>query len=115
VAADLVTSIYPIQIAAVEADGTVVLNYGTGTVQPNVAYAVYTPGRSIRDPATGHALGTEETRLGYVRVSEVSARMSRARPIGALTPQVGALLRPASRDEVRAHERAESRRRRERR
>jgi curli biogenesis system outer membrane secretion channel CsgG len=110
-AGDLVTSIYPIQIAAVEPDGTVLLNYGTGTVQPEAAYSVYATGQPIRDPATGQVIGNQETRLGYVRVSEVSPRMSRATPIGSLAPQVGAILRPASRDEVRKAERAAGRQR----
>lgn len=111
VAADLVTSIYPIQIAAVQADGTVVLNYGAGTVQPNAAYAVFAPGQTIRDPTSGRVLGNEETRLGYIRISEVSMQVARARPIGSLAPMVGAIVRLASRDEVRAHERSERRRR----
>lgn len=112
VAADLVTGIYPIQIAAVQADGTVVLNYGTGTVQPNAAYAVYLPGQPIRDPATGQMIGNQETRLGYVRIGEVTARMSRASPIGPLAPQVGAILRPAMPQEVQTFERGERQRRR---
>lgn len=114
VAEDLVTGIYPIQIAAVQADGTVVLNYGTGTVRPDTVYAVYLRGQAIRDPATGQAIGNEETRLGYVRIGEVTARTSRANPIGALTPQVGAILRPATPQEVREQERSERRRRRQR-
>lgn len=115
VASDLVTSIYPIQIAAVQADGTVVLNYGVGTVQPNAVYAVFTAGDPIRDPTTGRILGNQESRLGYVRVDQVSAQVSRATAIGPLTPQVGATLRLANRDGVRAHERTERRRRSQRR
>lgn len=114
VAGDLVTGIYPIQIAAVQADGVVVLNYGTGTVQPNSTYAVYLRGQPIRDPATGQTIGNEETRLGYVRISEVTARTSRASSLGSLTPQVGAILRPATPEEVRDHERSERRQRRRR-
>lgn len=114
VAADLVTSIYPIQIAAIQTDGTVVLNYGTGTVLPDTIYAVYLRGQPIRDPTTGQTIGSEETKLGYVRIGEVTARMSRASPVGSLTPQVGAILRPATREEVRAHERSERRQRRRR-
>ena len=114
VAADLVTSIYPIQIAAVQPDGSVILNYGTGTVQPNAAYAVYLRGQPIRDPATGQTIGNEETRLGYIRILEVTARTSRASPIGALAPQIGAVVRSATPQEMREHERGERQRRRQR-
>lgn len=114
VAADLVTGIYPIQIAAVQPDGSLVLNYGTGTVQPNAAYAVYMRGQPIRDPGTGQMIGNEEVRLGYVRIGEVTARTSRASPIGTLTPQVGAILRPATPQEVREYERSQRRQRRQR-
>lgn len=115
VSAELVTSIYPIQVAAVQPDGVLILNYGTGTVLPNAVYAVYIAGVPIRDPGTGRTIGNSETRLGYVRVSEVTSQMSRARPIGSFAPSVGAILRPATRDEVRLHEREESQRRRQRR
>lgn len=115
VAAELVTSIYPIQIAAIQADGTIIFNHGAGTVQPDAAYAVYVRGQPIRDPATQQIIGNEETLLGYVRVREVSARMSRASPIGSLTPQIGAILRPATAQDVRVHERNERRQRRRRR
>lgn len=110
----LVTAIYPIQVAAVQGDGTIILNYGDGTLATGAILSVYTRGVPIRDPTTNQVIGHEETKLGYVRVNEVAGRMSRAAAVGtfAAPPQVGAVLRPASEQEIRSLSRAERRGRR---
>jgi curli biogenesis system outer membrane secretion channel CsgG len=110
----LVTTIYPIQIAAVQGDGTIILNYGDGTIAPGAILSVFSRGMPIRDPATNQVIGHDETKLGYLRVSEVTARMSRAAAVGtfATPPQVGAIVRPASEEEIRAMNRNDRRGRR---
>lgn len=104
IAIGLVTSIYPIQVAAVQGDGTIVLNYGEGAVSPGQVLSVVARGKEIRDPATGEVLGADETRLGYVRVVSVTGRVSRAVPLGALVTQipVGAFVHNVSDAEARA-------------
>jgi curli biogenesis system outer membrane secretion channel CsgG len=111
IASTLVTTIYPIQIAAVQADGTYVLNYGEGTVAPGAVMAVFSQGQAIRDPTTGQQIGHEEAKLGYVRVHEVTPRLSRASAVGqfSVPPPVGAVLRPASQEDVKAAAREERR------
>lgn len=97
IASALVTTIYPIQIAAVQADGTYVLNYGEGTVTTGTVLAVYARGQPILDPTTGRQIGHEEAKLGYLRVHEVTPSLSRANALGpfSVQPGVGAVLRPA--------------------
>jgi len=104
VASGLVTAIYPIQVAAVQADGTIVLNYGDGTVQAGQIYAIYTKGRSIIDPATGEAIGNDEQRVGFIRVTDVNGRISRAVahvPFAA-APMVGSIARLANPADLQA-------------
>lgn len=103
VATGLVTTIYPIQVASVQGDGALILNYGEGAVQTGNIMAVYAKGEDIRDPSTGEVIGNNETRLGYVRVSEVMGRMSKASPASAFAHpvQIGAIVREASADEVK--------------
>jgi curli biogenesis system outer membrane secretion channel CsgG len=102
VATGLLTSIHPIQIAAVQGDGTVVLNYGQGAVQTGDVMAVFAKGLSIRDPSTGEVIGNDETRLGMIQISSVLGRLSKATMIGAFTPAVGSIVRPVSETEARA-------------
>jgi curli biogenesis system outer membrane secretion channel CsgG len=98
VATALVTSIYPIQVAAVQPDGSVVLNYGEGALVPGAVLGVYAKGAAIVDPATGESIGSSETKLGYVRVTEVTGRISKAIPISQFSgaPAVGSIVRPAN-------------------
>ena len=104
VASGLVTSIYPIQVAAVQGDGQLMLNYGEGAVQPGAIMAVYSKGAVIRDPSTGEVIGSNESKLGLVRITEIVGRMSKAVPATAFASAipVGAIVRPASTDDIRA-------------
>lgn len=96
VATGLVTSIYPIMIAAAQPDGNFMINYGEGALSPGEVLTVYAKGEAIRDPSTGEVIGNNETKLGYVRVTEVSARFSKAVAAApfASAPAVGSILRP---------------------
>lgn len=104
IATNLVTTIYPIQIAAFQADGTVVLNYGEGAVTPGALMIVYSKGEQIIDPATGDVIGSNEIKLGFIQVSEVQARLSRATLVTDFPtqPPVGAIVRVASDAEAAA-------------
>jgi hypothetical protein len=104
VATGLVTTIYPIQIAAVQGDGTIVLNYGEGSVLPGSIMTVFSKGQAIIDPATGEKLGNDETELGNIQVTAVTGRISKAVAIGGFAgaPPVGSIVRPATEMEIDA-------------
>lgn len=95
IASGLVMEIFPIQVAAVQGDGVIMLNYGEGTLMPGVTLTLFTKGESIRDPSTGELLTDEGVPLGQIRVTEVTSRFSRAVAITPLTntPDVGAIAR----------------------
>ncbi len=98
IAGGLVTTIYPIQVAAVTGDGTMVLNYGEGTLSLRQMMTVFQPGEPIRDPATGDIIDNNDTPLGLVCVTEVLPRSARATALTtfAVQPQVGAHLRAST-------------------
>ena len=58
IATGLVTAIYPIQVAAVQSDGVIVLNYGEGAIVPGAVMGLCTKGApiTIRRPATSSAV-----------------------------------------------------------
>ncbi|MEY2942954.1 MAG: hypothetical protein RLY97_968 [Pseudomonadota bacterium] len=78
IANGLVTTVYPIQIAAVQADGVFVLNYGEGTMKVGDLMTVFVKGEEIRDPVTNEVLSNDETLIGAIRVSDVLGRISKA-------------------------------------
>lgn len=102
VAGGLVTTIYPVQIAAIQPDGVIVLNYGEGSITPGAVMGVYSKGAAIRDPATGEVLANDEVQMGYIQVTAVTGRVSRAVPITMFssTPAIGSIVRPASNAEI---------------
>ncbi|WAC60459.1 CsgG/HfaB family protein [Brevundimonas sp. SL130] len=97
IASGLVMEIFPIQVAAVQPDGTILLNYGEGTLNPGATLTLFTKGESIPDPATGELLTDEGTAIGQVRVTEVTPRFSRAVAVTPLTsaPEIGTVARLA--------------------
>ncbi len=98
IAGGLVTTIYPIQVAAVTGDGTFVLNYGEGTLTLRQMMTIFQRGEPILDPATGEVIDNNETPLGLICVSEVLPRSARATALTtfATQPPVGSHLRPSS-------------------
>jgi hypothetical protein len=97
IAANLVTAIYPIQIMALQPDGSILLNYGEGTLAPGAMMSVYGPSTAIADPGTGRMIMVDGMKLGDIRVTEVQARFSRAVASGPMAAplSVGAIVRPA--------------------
>lgn len=102
IARELVTTIYPIQVAAVQGDGTVILNYGSGTLAVGDVLTLYSRGDAIIDPATGQEIGRDETRLGMIQISEVTVRTSKGIVVGTPMPppSIGTIARPATESDL---------------
>lgn len=92
----LVTAIYPIQIAAVQPDGTIILNYGDPFLAPGMVLNLYGPGTQVPNPATGELMTIDGQVLGQIRVIEATQTYARAQPVRRLRvpPQVGGVARP---------------------
>jgi curli biogenesis system outer membrane secretion channel CsgG len=96
VASGLVTTVYPIKVAAVQGDDSMTLNYGMGTLQVGDFVTVFRPGEVVIDPDTGKPLGSSEEFLGIAQVTDVQTSFSKARP------KAGFDFPAAARDIVRA-------------
>ncbi|HMO75784.1 MAG TPA: CsgG/HfaB family protein [Sphingopyxis sp.] len=101
IASGLVTTIYPIQVAAVQPDGIFVLNYGEGSVTAGATMTVFEKGAAIVDPATGEVIASNEIKLGLIEITDVQTRFSKARAVTpfSYTPPVGAIVRLATPDD----------------
>lgn len=104
IASGLVQSIYPIQVAAVQSDGQIVVNYGEGTLTVGQVLGLYAKGAAIKDPATGEVISQDETQLGYARVESVTGRVSRLVPVSPMSapPPIGTIARLATPEELQA-------------
>jgi curli biogenesis system outer membrane secretion channel CsgG len=96
VASGLVTTVYPIKVAAVQGDGSMTLNYGTGTLKVGDFVTVFSPGEAVTDPDTGKSLGSSEEFVGIAQVTDVQTSFSKARPVAGFD------FPTAARDIVRA-------------
>ena len=75
----IVTSIYPVKVVRVQANGEVMLNYGSGLLTEGDVLEVFTQGEAFVDPDTGEELGREEELVGRIEVTSVQSRFSKAR------------------------------------
>lgn len=74
--------------------GQITINRGDGTgIEIGQVWRVYDRGRSLVDPDTGEVLGNEEIPVGWARITEVGARLSKAEAIEDLGINEGAVLR----------------------
>lgn len=77
----ILDSLYPAKVLA-KTGMQVTINRGEGGgIEKGQIWNVYSVGESLRDPDTGELLGAEEILVGKVRITEVSARISRAQTI----------------------------------
>ena len=113
---NLVTAIYPMQVASILPSRELIVNYGQGFLGLQDLLTVYSKGAEIRDPATGERIGNDETLIGLAEVSEVNAKFSKATPIyGFGTPAaIGSIVRVATEqqrkewEQIKAKARAEA-------
>lgn len=103
IAANLVSAVFPITVALVDTDGSVVLNAGEGAIERGQFLRLFSKGASIPDPVTGEMM-TNERPVGLIEVTEVTPRMSRAvvrASIGGGTVAVGHTGQQVGEKEVR--------------
>jgi curli biogenesis system outer membrane secretion channel CsgG len=98
----LVTIMYPVKVVDVDDDGSVMLNYGEGLLEPGDVFALMQQGKEIVDPDTGAVLGHKESYLGLVQISDVEPKMSKAKMVSnfAAPPPVGTVAREATPEEL---------------
>jgi hypothetical protein len=98
IAAGLVQAIYPITVIAVQPDGTILVNYGDGTLTMGEQYAIFRKGQEVRDPTTGEVLGSSETKIGQGEVVSVAPKFSTISAIDydPASVQIGDIVRAAS-------------------
>ncbi len=89
---NLMNAIYPIKVAHFVADGTVYINRGSdGGLFVGETLKAYRLGDAVIDPDTGLQLGSVESLLGEVHVTEVEDARSKANSL--VTLQSGDLLK----------------------
>lgn len=112
---ELSVQMYPIEVAAVQSDGRMVLTYGEGIVNVGDYLMVYQRGPEVF-AANGRSLGHEEYELGAIRIESVQEGSSRALPVGTFTTpaQAGAIARIPSEEQLSTIRRADRNRGRNR-
>lgn len=81
VAAGLVTTVYPMKVANAQPDGTLMLNYGEGTLKVGDMVTIFRPGEAVIDPDTGRSLGSSEQRMGIAQITDVQSSFSKAKGV----------------------------------
>ena len=99
----LSTALYPIQVAAVQGDGTFILNYGQGAVQNGDYLMLYGEPTVIPDPSGTGTITIDGDKFGAIQVTDVQNAFSRAQAVDsfAVMPPVGTVARPVSAKDVR--------------
>ena len=112
IATGLVTTIFPIQVAAIQSDGTFILNYGEGAVQVGDYLMFYGEGMSIPDPSGGGMIKIDGEQIGAIQVTDVQSAFSRAVQVTSFAsePAVGAIARPTDKKVVKAMQKADRKR-----
>lgn len=72
----VIDRVYPVTVAAMQADGQVILNQGGQRMTKGMLLDVYSEGEEIFDVDTGESLGKVENRVGVIEVQRVTHTMS---------------------------------------
>lgn len=96
IATGLVTTIFPIQVAAIQGDGTVILNYGAGAVERGDFLMVYGEATEIPDPSGTGTIKIDGEKIGAIQITDVQTAFSRAQQVTpfAVPLSVGTVARP---------------------
>lgn len=95
VALELVTTIYPMQVANATGDGFIMINYGSEAFALNDSVNIYKKGDGFRDPATGEILGSDDVLLAKAIIVETNQKFSKAKIAGKknVSIPVGSIVR----------------------
>ena len=102
----IATTINPIKVAAVQADGTIILNYGESVLHDEEFLKVYRLGEGFTDPDTGEVLGAEEIEVSALQIVDPSSKFSKARLAYGEMPIVGDVARKLNEDDAKAVKKA---------
>ena len=96
IATGLVTTIFPIQVAAIQGDGTVILNYGAGAVERGDFLMVYGETMEIPDPSGTGTIKIDGEKVGAIQITDVQTSFSRAVQVTpfAVPLSIGTVARP---------------------
>ncbi len=111
----ITTAISPIKVAAVQSDGTVILNYGDSVLADEEFLKIYRLGEGFVDPDTGELLGAEEIEVGALQVVDPLDKYSKTKVVLGDSPQVGDIARKLNEDDAKAVEKAAKKEARKRR
>ena len=81
VIAAIIDRVYPIAVAAVQADGQIILNHGGQRMKNGMLLDVYTMGKEIFDNDTGESLGSIESHVATIEIQKVAYTMSMAKVV----------------------------------
>lgn len=103
ISAGLTTAIYPIQVAAIEASGKIILNYGEGTLMVGDQLMLYGNSMELPDPSGSGRILIDGELLGPVQIDDVQANFSRASPLAKFDKPIllGSIARPSDENSVR--------------
>ncbi|MBN1975250.1 MAG: hypothetical protein JW787_16520 [Sedimentisphaerales bacterium] len=77
----IIDCVYPVKIAAIQEDGTVILNQGGDRMKTGMIFDIFIKGREIIDSDTGQSLGSVENRVAAIEVQKVANNLSYAKLI----------------------------------
>jgi curli biogenesis system outer membrane secretion channel CsgG len=77
----VIASIYPIRIATIQQDGTVVINQGGDRISEGMLLDVFAEGEEIFDHDTKESLGKIENLVATIRIERVDQKMSFAKVV----------------------------------
>ncbi len=81
VIAAVIDRVYPITVAAVQADGQLILNQGGQRMKDGMLLDVYTTGKEVFDNDTGESLGSIESHVATIEIQKVTYTMSMAKVV----------------------------------
>jgi curli biogenesis system outer membrane secretion channel CsgG len=84
----IIDQVYPIKIAAIQDDGSVVLNQGGERMKPGMILDVFTRGKEILDPDTGQSLGTTDNLVAAIEIQRVANNLSYAKLIDGTADKI---------------------------
>lgn len=77
----IIDRLYPIRVAAIQEDGTVVLSQGGDKIAEGTLLGVFTEGQEIFDSDTKESLGKIENLVATIKINRVEPKMSFAQVV----------------------------------